>query len=166
MKTRLQDILAAVPPNMQYPHMESKLAKCIEILTQHLTLSAQQRAASDSDDGDGDGDGDEPMHQATAPSSGPEVISLIDVDNDDDNDLPQMLARKKKEMLLNAQKRTRIDAEVDKLMDNGVRIHPLCAQMHGGGDRSGEAAPAPSAAQPVGSAAAQSSAPGSAVDEL
>jgi len=166
VKTRLQDILAAVPPNRQYPRMESKLAKCIEILTQHLTLSAQQRAVSDSDDGDGDGDGDEPMHQATAPSSGPEVISLVDVDNDDDNDLPQMLARKKKEMLLNAQKRTRIDAEVDKLMDNGVRIHPLCAQMHGGGDRSGEAAPAPSAAQPVGSAAAQSSAPGSAVDEL
>ena len=161
MKTRLQDILAAVPPNMQYPHMESKLAKCIEILTQHLMLSAQQRAASD-----GDCDCDEPMHQAAALSSGPEAVSLIDDDNDDDNNLPQMLAKKKTERLLNAQKRKRIVAEVDDLMDNGVRIHPLCAQMYGGGDRSGETAPAPSAAQPVGSAAAQSSAPGGAVDEL
>ena len=92
------------------------------------------------------------MHQATAPSSAPEVVSLIDDDNDG---LQQMLAKKAMskamERLLNAQKRTRIAAEVDALMDNGVRIHPLCEQMYGG-DRSGEAAPAPSAAQPVGSA--------------
>ena len=83
--------------------------------------------------------------------------------------LQRMLAEKAAERSLNAQKRTRIAAEVDVLMDNGVRIHPLCEQMYGG-DRSGEAAPAlspgASAAQPVGSAAAQSSAPGGTVDEL
>ena len=80
-----------------------------------------------------------------------------------------MLAEKAAERSLNAQKRTRIAAEVDVLMDNGVRINPLCEQMYGG-DRSGEAAaepsPCASAAQPVASAAAQSSAPGGTVDEL
>ena len=80
--------------------------------------------------------------------------------------LQQMLADKAAERSLNAQKRTRISAEVDVLMDNGVRINPLCEQMYGG-DRRGEAAADPSlAAHPVASAAAQSSAPGGTVDEL
>ena len=61
-------------------------------------------------------------------------------------------------------------------MDNGVRINPLCEQMYGGdkrGEHGGEAAaaepsPGASAAQPVASAAAQSSGPGpgGTVDEL
>ena len=85
------------------------------------------------------------------------------------DDLQRMLADKAARRVADEQTRMRIAAEVDVLMDNGVRIHPLCEQMYGG-DRSGEAAPAPSpgasAAQPVGSAAAQSSAPGGTVDEL
>ena len=84
-----------------------------------------------------------------------------------------MLAEKAAERSLNAQKRTRIAAEVDVLMDNGVRINPLCEQMYGG-DKRGEpvaeptASPGASAAQPVASAAAQSSGPGpgGTVDEL
>ena len=96
--------------------------------------------------------------------SAPALASTTPLDG-----LQRMLAEKAAERSLNAQKRTRIAAEVGVLMDNGVRIHPLCEQMYGG-DRSGEAAPTPSpgasAAQPVGSAAAQSSAPGGTVDEL
>ena len=81
--------------------------------------------------------------------------------------LQQMLADKAAERALNEQNRTRVAAEVDVMMDNGVRINPLCAQMYG--EQRGEAAtaePSPSAtaAQPV--ASAQSSAPGGTVDEL
>ena len=80
-----------------------------------------------------------------------------------------MLADKEADCARNERERARIQEEVDVLMDNGVRINPLCEQMYGG-DRSGEAAaepsPCASAAQPVASAAAQSSAPGGTVDEL
>ena len=81
--------------------------------------------------------------------------------------LQQMLADKAVERALNEQNRTRVAAEVDVMMDNGVRINPLCAQMYG--EQRGEAAtaelsPSATAAQPV--ASAQSSAPGGTVDEL
>lgn len=104
VQARLRDVLAAVPPNMQHPDMASKLARLIEILTQHLMPSAQGRAADEAAEHGGPdaaatttGDDDEPM----APSSEPAVAR--------DDVVVQMLADKEAELLLNAQKRKRID---------------------------------------------------------
>jgi len=54
--------------------------------------------------------------------------------------LEQMLADKGAENALNERKRARISAQTDALMDNGVNIHPVCAQMYGAPRSAGGAA--------------------------
>ena len=45
--------------------------------------------------------------------------------------LQQMLANKEVDRASDERKRARIEKEVDVLMDNGVRINPVCEQMYG-----------------------------------
>ena len=45
--------------------------------------------------------------------------------------LQQMLVDKEADCARDERKRARIEKEVDVLMDNGVRINPVCEQLYG-----------------------------------